>query len=509
MGIDCKVVGADYKCVDGACQTVAAPTCSAMFTEQKKCETYNAGLTYTFLQEYQDASCAKTWQPTPCPAGATCDSNNGCCVPSTSLTCKDNNVYSITLNPCTGQSSEVLKNDCVAKKGTCQANQNGQNATCVCTPGYTGVNSCQAPYDNYYYYYKEKVNSDCTKINEQGEGCGYGLSSCSPAKGCCVSVSFTCKDNKVYSTSLNLCTDQSSEVLKDDCTAKKGTCQIDQNGQNAKCVCTPGYTGVNSCQPTGNENYYYYKEKINSDCIKTNELINLCASSCDPAKGCCGPTIYSTCKDNKVYSISLNLCTDQSSEVLKDDCTAKKGTCKAGKCMCTPAYTGKTSCQTTSNDYYNFYKEKVNSDCSMTSEVADWCGYGASSCDPVKGCCKQVSISAACEGDKIHNVTQNSCTGQNTEHYTDCSLQTDSYTGESKTCVDNIYGYNGLKGCYLSSCTLGAEAYYCDSYSAKYYKMTCKNKWQGYNGWDNIYPYVTASSCPPGATCYNPKGECK
>jgi hypothetical protein len=304
--VDCKTIGADYKCVDGACQKVAA-TCQAGLTGQKKCETYDAGKTYTFFNEYQDASCAKTWQPTPCPAGATCDSNKGCCVPSTSLTCKDNKVYSTTLNPCTGQSSDVLKDDCVAKKGTCPNGQNSQNVTCMCTPGYTG----------------------------------------------------------------------------------------------------------------------------------------------------------------------------------------------------------KTSCQTTGNNYYNFYKEKVNVDCSVTDQVYDYCGYGGSSCDPVKGCCKKVSISTSCEGDKIHNVTQNSCTGQNTDLYTDCSLTKSYYTGESLTCVSNVYGNNGKNDCYLTSCTLGAEAYYCDLYSAKYYKMTCKNQWQGYNSWSPVYPSVTASSCPPGATCYNANGKCQ
>ena len=78
----------------------------------------------------------------------------------------------------------------------------------------------------------------------------------------------------------------------------------------------------------------------------------------------CPNTNSLVCKNNKLYSASTNPCTGKVvSETLKDDCTAKKGICDNGKCVCTPEYTGNYQCLKTSSGAYYYVKEKLAESC--------------------------------------------------------------------------------------------------------------------------------------------------
>jgi hypothetical protein len=225
------------------------------------------------------------------------------------------------------------------------------------------------------------------------------------------------------------------------------------------------------------------------------------------------------CKDNKVYSVTLNTCNPQSTDVLKDDCVAKGGVCKDDACVCQDSTISKKCVKQASA--YLFEKTEKTANCSLkVSSVS--CGSKDTSCDNTKGCCKDVSVSAVCEGDRIHNVIQNSCTGKKTESYYDCYPEIDTYTGKHKTCLmakfnspgagvmDQSVTPSNSASCVASSCTfVGSNIYSCLD-NGKYAEFTCKASGiPGYNYWGFSGAYY--DTCPDLKfdLCYDPKAMCK
>jgi len=121
---------------------------------------------------------------------------------------------------------------------------------------------------------------------------------------------------------------------------------------------------------------------------------------------------------------------------------------------CTPGPTGNLKCvqQSSFPNLWYAVSEMKATDCSVSVDKSPQygktgetgCGVSLDSCVDGKGCCTTSVVSSTCQGDKLVNITQNSCTGQGQE-VKDCSLQ-------GKGCGMVFININGggysVKGCF-------------------------------------------------------------
>lgn len=212
---------------------------------------------------------------------------------------------------------------------------------------------------------------------------------------------------------------------------------------------------------------------INDVCSKTSTLLE---ATCDSS----GKLITASVDCAKEFGADYN-CVD--------------GACKSSPpSLCTSRSPGQENCKNTLPEVSNTVHEKQ---------------------------CVDITTSAVCEGDRIHKVIQNSCTGEKTDDYYDCYYEIDIYTGKHKTCLmakfNSPYNLNSSVSvapsnyatCVPSSCIfVGTNIYPCSD-NGKYAKFTCQaSSIPGYNYWQ-FDKFL--DTCPDLKfdLCYDPKSKCK
>ncbi|MBI4454078.1 hypothetical protein HY636_05535 [Candidatus Woesearchaeota archaeon] len=208
------------------------------------------------------------------------------------------------------------------------------------------------------------------------------------------------------------------------------------------------------------------------------------------------------------------------SSYLKKNCAAlnsqgKVYQCKDGACVdidakptCTPGLlteTGKCWKDSMWNSIY-YQQEYQNGDCTTSLKNTSFCGYNNDALCNNVGCCKDelVPNTAICQGNVLYNQTKNSCTGELKDNYIDCLKQASGWA--PKTCKINSVG---APYCGTVDCKSGDITYTCTNNGMggnyNYYKAICETfSWGGQ--WKLISEFFP--TCPEGATCYNPDGNC-